>query len=50
MLQLRAKSLAAIREFFTTRKVLEVETPALSTAGTSDLGLEPMLALSLIHI
>ena len=49
MLQLRAKSLAAIREFFTTRKVLEVETPALSTAGTSDLGLEPMLARDSIN-
>jgi lysyl-tRNA synthetase class 2 len=44
MLRLRARSLTAIREFFADRKILEVETPALSTAGISDLGLEAMSA------
>jgi elongation factor P--(R)-beta-lysine ligase len=43
MLKLRAKSLAQIRDFFAERRVLEVETPALSTAGISDPALEQML-------
>ena len=35
-LRLRARILAVIREFFTARDVLEVETPALSPWGTTD--------------
>lgn len=35
-LRLRARILAVIREFFTARDVLEVETPALSPGGTTD--------------
>jgi len=42
MLQLRAQILAQIRGFFADRQVLEVETPALSTAGVSDPALEQM--------
>ena len=40
----RAGILAAIRRFFAARGVLEVETPALSTAGVSDLNLEAVTA------
>jgi lysyl-tRNA synthetase class 2 len=36
MLKQRAKMLADIRQFFTQRNVLEVETPALSQAANSD--------------
>ncbi len=36
MLQARARMLADIRAFFAQRGVLEVETPALSHAGTTD--------------
>jgi elongation factor P--(R)-beta-lysine ligase len=39
-LALRARILARIREFFATRGVLEVETPALSHAGATDPALE----------
>ena len=39
----RAALLAAIRAFFAARNVLEVETPALSTAGVPDLALESMI-------
>jgi lysyl-tRNA synthetase class 2 len=39
-LRRRATMLAAIREFFATRGVLEVETPALSPAGVTDPALE----------
>lgn len=35
-LRLRADMLAALREFFAVRDVLEVETPYLSAAGTTD--------------
>lgn len=37
----RARLLATIRGFFAARGVLEVETPVLSSAGTSDPGLAP---------
>jgi lysyl-tRNA synthetase class 2 len=43
-LKARAALLARIREFFATRGVLEVETPALSSAGISDLALESVRA------
>jgi lysyl-tRNA synthetase class 2 len=43
-LRLRAAVLAQIRVFFATRGVLEVETPALSPAGVSDLALESVAA------
>jgi len=35
-LRLRARILARLRDFFANRDVLEVETPALSTAGATD--------------
>ncbi len=44
LLRARAALLARIREFFTGRGVLEVETPALSTAGISDPALESITA------
>jgi lysyl-tRNA synthetase class 2 len=43
-LRRRAGILAAIRRFFAARGVLEVETPALSTAGVSDLNIESITA------
>jgi lysyl-tRNA synthetase class 2 len=43
-LRLRAAMLARIRDFFAARGVLEVETPALSSAGISDLALESVTA------
>ena len=43
MLRLRAELLSEIRRFFAARDVLEVETPALSAAGTADAELESML-------
>ncbi|HEX5046689.1 MAG TPA: EF-P lysine aminoacylase EpmA [Gammaproteobacteria bacterium] len=43
-LRLRADLLARIRAFFAARGVLEVETPALSSAGISDLALESVTA------
>lgn len=43
-LALRARVLAGIRTFFAARGVLEVETPALSHAGVSDLALESVTA------
>jgi len=39
-LRRRAQFLARIRQFFFDRNVLEVETPALSSAGTTDLHIE----------
>ncbi|MGH8508152.1 MAG: EF-P lysine aminoacylase EpmA [Gammaproteobacteria bacterium] len=39
VLRLRAKLLAKIRAFFAARSVLEVETPVLSRAGSTDLQL-----------
>lgn len=39
MLRLRATLLRQIRDFFSARQVLEVETPALSTAGNTDASL-----------
>jgi len=36
-LRLRARLLAAIRDFFAARGVLEVETPAMAAAGASDV-------------
>ena len=36
--------LASIRAFFAERNLMEVETPALSRAGTTDLQLEPVAA------
>ena len=44
-LRLRAALVASIREFFAQRNVLEVETPALSTAGCTDPNLESVTAL-----
>ena len=43
-LRLRADIVASIREFFMQRKVLEVETPSLSTAGCTDPNIEPVTA------
>ena len=44
-LRRRAAILASIREFFAERGVLEVETPALSSAGVTDPALENISAL-----
>ena len=44
-LRLRAEILASIRKFFAARGVLEVETPALSSAGVTDPALENVKAL-----
>lgn len=41
-LELRAGALATIRRFFAAREVLEVETPALSTAAATDPMLESL--------
>ena len=43
-LRQRAAMLAAVRAFFAARGVLEVETPALSSAGVTDPALEPIVA------
>jgi lysyl-tRNA synthetase class 2 len=43
-LRLRAEILASIRKFFAARGVLEVETPALSSAGVTDPALENVKA------
>jgi len=40
----RAAMLAAVRDFFTARGVLEVETPALSSAGVTDPAIESVTA------
>lgn len=39
----RAKLLATIREFFTTRDVIEVETPLLSNGTVTDVHLDPFV-------
>lgn len=44
LLRERAALLARIREFFAERGVLEVETPALSSAGISDPAIEGVVA------
>jgi len=44
MLHRRAAILVSIREFFAARGVLEVETPALSSAGVTDPALENISA------
>ena len=44
--QLRAQMLHDIREFFLARRVLEVETPALSHAGNTDPFIESITTLS----
>jgi lysyl-tRNA synthetase class 2 len=44
-LRQRAAILSTIRTFFATRNVLEVETPALSPAGTPDPALESVTAI-----
>jgi elongation factor P--(R)-beta-lysine ligase len=44
MLRQRAAMLAAIRSFFSARGVLEVETPALSSAGVTDPAIESIVA------
>jgi lysyl-tRNA synthetase class 2 len=41
-LQLRARMLAQVREFFASRGVLEVETPALSAGAVSDPQIESL--------
>lgn len=46
VLKLRAQMLAHIRRFFMERDVLEVETPALSTAGATDPHLSSFAARS----
>src|SRR5258706_11031619 len=46
-LRLRAQLLARIRDFFAKRGVLEVETPLLSHAGTTDPNLHSFAARSL---
>jgi lysyl-tRNA synthetase class 2 len=43
-LRQRAAMLAAIRTFFAERHVLEVETPALSSAGVTDPAIESIVA------
>jgi lysyl-tRNA synthetase class 2 len=45
-LRRRAELLARIRAFFAARGVLEVETPALSSAGVSDPALESVTAMA----
>jgi lysyl-tRNA synthetase class 2 len=40
-LRARARLLADIRQFFSSRKVMEVETPLLASAGVTDPALEP---------
>lgn len=46
ILKLRAQLLARMRDFFARRGVLEVETPVLSAAGTTDPHLHSYTALS----
>jgi len=41
-LRLRARIVTQIREFFATRNVLEIDTPSLSLAGTTDPALTSM--------
>src|SRR5204862_8182978 len=44
-LRLRARLLAKVREFFTSRGFLEVETPILSADVTVDRHLDPMCTI-----
>lgn len=44
VLRRRAQMLAAVREFFAVRGVLEIETPLLCSSGVTDPALEPLLA------
>ncbi|MFZ3143043.1 EF-P lysine aminoacylase EpmA [Psychrobacter glacincola] len=44
MAQQRAKLMSAIRQFFATRQVLEVQTPLLSQAGNTDTFLQSVAA------
>lgn len=43
-MRLRAELVASIREFFSQRDVLEVETPSLSSVGCTDPNIEPVTA------
>lgn len=42
VLKLRARTLAQVRNYFASRDVLEVDTPILSTAGTTDPNLHSL--------
>ena len=44
MAQKRAQFMSAIRQFFATRHVLEVQTPLLSQAGNTDTFLQSVAA------
>tara|TARA_R100000935_G_scaffold20721_2_gene39007 strand:- start:598 stop:1041 length:444 start_codon:yes stop_codon:yes gene_type:complete len=44
MAQQRAQLMSAIRQFFATRQVLEVQTPLLSQAGNTDTFLQSVAA------
>lgn len=45
-LRARARLLSDIRQFFSARQVLEVETPLLATAGVTDPALEPLCVVT----
>jgi lysyl-tRNA synthetase class 2 len=42
-LRQRAKLLARLRQFFTDRDILEVETPVLASSGITDPSIEPLI-------
>ncbi len=48
MLKRRAALLASVRQFFARRNVLEVSTPLLSTAGTTDVHIASLTVSSLL--